>query len=136
MNKLENHIDIEDLANRKSIASKINSNLIEQFPNETLDKLNSYMSYCVFVIKNTGNLEIKDAVLELPFNGHYFIRKANMTEIEMNDFQSNIALGNIRANNVIKVSVWYEKVEFDLKKSQITFPEGNVIIDYPFYTNR
>jgi hypothetical protein len=102
-----------------------------RFPSRILNRSADLNSYYFFTIKNSGNKEVNEIILELPFNGFFLISKAG-SKPEFGEFEEKIIIGSIRPSNEVKVDVWTSwNGYFDKSKTKITHPNGVVKITYP-----
>jgi hypothetical protein len=77
----------------------------EGAPDPIEDRLRSIDSVWWIAVENRGKKQVRDLVLELPFDGLYVVEQIGATTV-FTEFQKTIPLGSLRPSNELKVTLW------------------------------
>ena len=113
------------------IARQLEQAIEEQWPDELKNSLPDISGYGIFRVRNVGNLEAKNVVVDLPFSGFAEIlaQDGGMT---IEKFSNSILLGNIRAKNETIVNVWTNRSPSRLSRREIQFTHDDGVTDIAF----
>ncbi len=110
--------------NEKNFATfKAITKLVEKLPN--------IRSIWQFTVKNTGEKELRDLILEVPFEGTYSISQGSKVH-RSGEFEGEVPLETLRCGNTISVTLWTNYHWMATKREiQISHPSGAFQIQYP-----
>ncbi|MFD1000288.1 hypothetical protein ACFQ21_13275 [Ohtaekwangia kribbensis] len=95
-----------------------------------------YGMYWWFTVTNTGQKELEELVLELPFEGYFVASGTNFNKT--GNFKNRIEIGDFAVKQQILVQVWQLNdysinfaVDQNIEQSRLTHKSGWQKIDYP-----